>query len=252
MNPSVALILEVAVVLTICATIQSTVGFAFGLFAIPPLVWLKLELPAAITLVLTASFIQTCWATCTLRTDIRWRPALMAMTVRGLTLPIGVGLLQLIAVLDRSQVGLILGAVLLVIVAILWLWQVEPADRLHPGWGWLAFSVSGLMLGSLGMGAPPMVVWVMAHNWTSRQMRAFLLLNMLVCAPIQLLLMSLTFSGMISKPLLLGLALSPAVLVGTKVGLGIGQRLSRRSLQALAYGLLVVIAIGSMVGPLIR
>ena len=79
----------VVIVLVFSAVIQSAVGFAFGMFAIAPLVWLGMGLPHAIATVVAAVLIQTTWASYNLRSDIKWSVATPAVFVRNVAMPLG-------------------------------------------------------------------------------------------------------------------------------------------------------------------
>ena len=75
--------------------------------------------------------------------------------------------------------------------------QVHPekADDLPPGRTatfWAAFS-SGFLAGVVGMGGPPLVLWVMRQKWTSSRQRCFLWLSFLLVMPLQIVLMSYKF-----------------------------------------------------------
>ena len=243
-------LIEVAFILGVCSVIQSTVGFAYGMFAIPPLVWIGLPLPHAIATVLAASLIQSAWASYQLRSDIVWSQVAVPMGLRLLMMPLGALVLLPISNLDRDATAQLIGVVLLVIVVVLWAWKVAPVERLGAGWTLLAFTCSGLMVGMFGMGAPPMVLWVMAHDWSSRRSRAFMLLNMVAIAPAQLLVLRALFGPDIWPAIVAGLACTPVVLAGAQFGLWLGHTLSKRWLKSIAYGLVMLLAVGSIATPL--
>jgi len=222
------------------------------MFAIPPLVWLGMPLANAIAIVMSASFIQSAWASYHLRSDIKLPVTLPFVIIRNLVMPIGVLILRYINKLDQSTTAQLIGIVLLIIVVILWMWKVQPVDHIHVGWGIGTSLSSGLMAGMFGMGGPPLVLWVMAHNWTNRQTRAFLLFNVMATSPLQLGVLWLMIGSSIGNAILWGLAFSPVVLIGAQIGLWCGQAISRTWLQKVAYSLLVLLACCSILVPLVK
>ena len=115
----------------------------------------------------------------------------------------------------------------------------------------LAFSGSGIMQGVAAMGGPPAVLWVMAHQWTNRQTRAFLLTLFLMVAPMQLALLYLTARSDIARALLIGLILSPLVALGSYIGVRLGDLIAMQALRQIALAILLLTALLSIVSPLL-
>ncbi len=96
------------------------------------------------------------------------------------------------------------------------------------------------------MGGPPLVLWVMAHDWTAERTRAFLFASFMGLVPVQLTLLYWTFGKDVVYGMAVGAALSPVVLLGSLLGLRVGARFSKPLLHRLAFLLLVAIALNAM------
>ena len=244
------LLAGIAIVLFLGSMLQGAVGFAFGLFAIPFLVWTGVSLSEAVALMSISVFVQVLVSTVQLRRDVRWREVLPATGLRYLTLPVGLALLLLIDTLDKAQIKQILGLLVLSALLAQIFWKIEPRDDLAPKWTVLAFSSSGFMQGLAAMGGPPVVLWVMAHRWNSRQSRAFLLALFLLGAPPQMALLLAFSEQNISGALLTGLMFAPLVAIGAVVGVRLGNLVEKPLLRRLAFGILFVTALASILSPL--
>ena len=238
-------------VLFLGSLLQGAVGFGFGLFAIPILVWVGVRLSEAVAIVSVSIFIQVLVATYQLRRDVLWRQVLPATLIRYLTIPIGITVLLAIDTPDKTQAKQVLGILLLLILLAQLLVKVEPRDDLHPGWMVLAFSCSGVMHGMAAMGGPAAVLWVMAHRWSNRQTRAFLASLFMLAAPLQLTLLYFLSKGDILGALLSGLIFAPVVALGSTLGVRLGNLIPEHRLRQIAYGILLVTALASIMAPLI-
>jgi hypothetical protein len=241
----------IAATLFFSSILQGAVGFAFGLFAVPMLVWSGLPLSEAVVITSISIFFQVLVGTFQLRAYIRWREVLPATVIRYMTVPVGIGLLLVIDTLNQSQIKQILGGLLLLVIFSQIFLKVKPQQQLHPKWMLLAFSSSGLMQGVAAMGGPPAVLWVMAHQWTNQQTRAFLLTLFLLVAPMQLTLLYLMAPTDITGALLVGLIQSPLVVLGSYIGVRLGNLIPIEMLRQIALGLLLLTAILSIVSPLL-
>jgi len=240
-----------AAILLGASIIQGTVGFAAGLFGIPLMVMTGLKPSEAIMISLMGSFVQSSFGAYRLREEVHVREVLRPTLIRFITLPLGVFSLQWFDTLPQEEVKQVIGAILLVVLLVQWLWRVEPREQLHAGWEWLAFGLSGFMAGFCGIGGPPMVLWVMAHTWTSHKSRAFMFWIFAAGMIPQAGLMWLQFGREMYWPTILGLLGIAVMVAGTQVGLLIGGKLPRHRLRQMTYGLLVLIALGAMLGPFV-
>ena len=240
-------IAAISIILFVGGVLQSTVGFAYSLFATPLIMWLGIPLYKAIAIVGTCSFIQSALGVYQLRAAVPWRPVMGAVVVRLMTTVIGVLILLGISTLDVSQIKFIVGCIVCGLVGLQILWKVHPSDTVRPLWGVLAFSASGLLGGIAGMGGPPLVLWVMAHNWSSEKTRAFLFALFVAVIPVQILLIGLTFGQGVITGVLAGAVLSPSVFLGTLIGLPLGNRLPKLVLRRVAFAILLVIGLNSII-----
>lgn len=239
--------LEAAGVLFLSSFIQSTVGFAAAMFAIPLLVWIGFDLPEAIAAAAGATLIQSGHGVLLLRRHVRWKDALTASVLRLACLPLGILLLRQLAAQDAAHVKLMVGVALFGLVISQWIFKITPRESLHRGWMVLAFSVSGILVGSVGMGGAPSVLWAMAHRWSNRELRAFLFVIGFIMAPVHLLLLYATFGSSIAAAAGAGILATPLLLVGSSLGIRFGNTLPRPLLRTTAYAILLVISGASIV-----
>lgn len=242
-------LLVIGLIFFLASMLQGAVGFAFALLVIPVLVWTGISLSEAVAMVAVTGAVQLLVAAYQLRFDVRWREVGLATIVRYVTLPLGILLLVYIDNLDRTQMKQILGAIVLLAVASQMFWPVQPRERLHPAWAGLAFSASGLMNGLAGIGGPPLVLWVMAHRWSNREIRAFLQTTFLLATPLQITLLYTMTRHNPGAAMAYGLLFTPVVAVGSLAGVRLGNRINRGRLRQAAYGILVITALVSMAAP---
>lgn len=245
-------IVAAGVILTLASMLQSVVGFGYALFATPLLVWLGLPLPGVITLVATCSLLQALAGVRNLRATVPWRLSLTATGVRLAGLIIGLLLLKRLVVLEKDQIGAIIGVILCGLVAVQLLWRPQPVKKLHPGWTGLAFTGSGVLGGLCGMGGPPLVLWAMAHDWPTQKIRGFLFATFATSIPIQIVLLTLTFGTTILWYAAIGIALLPLVYAGSAIGLPIGNRFAGPGLRRVAYAVLFATGVSAIVPVLTR
>jgi len=231
--------------------VNSLVGFGAGLVSIPLLVCIDVPLPSAIVIVILSAFIQCAWMCLRYREHIPWRSAMPMYILRLLFLPAGVFLLVVLVEIGSDRIKQVLGGVLLLALFMIWALNVPPRPRLSAGWTALAGSISGILNGAFGMGGPAAVLWVMAHDWTSRAALSCLWSLIVMTSPAQLLLIWWKFGDSIGEAIVIGAAMTPACVVGTALGLRIGALLPIGGLRVAAYLVIALLAIGLIVGPMI-
>jgi len=235
-----------AAALFAAGVLQSAVGFGFALLATPSLVWLGVPLPVAVSMVAGAVVVQSGVSAHHLRRHIPWRLVLASTAVRVPATLAGVSVLVWLSGLSIGAIKFAVGTALLVALALLWGCRVAPRERVHPAWGGLAFLVSGFVAGVCGMGGPPLVLWVMAHDWSSERTRSFLFAVYLLACPIYIAMLVWKFGAEALKGAGLGVLLGAVVCGGALLGLAVGRRLPKSRLRPIAYALLSAIAIVSM------
>ena len=241
-----------ASILFLSSTIQSIIGFAFNLLAIPLLIWSGFSLAQAVALTSIPILVQVSAATWELRDHVVWREVLPASAIRYLTLPIGISLLYWINRLDPTHVKQLVGAMLLLILASQRWIRVRPKERLPRVWDLLTFSVSGIMLGMIAMGGPPVVLWLMAHDWSALRTRAFISALFFTTAPIQVLLLYWKLGDTVASAFVVGFATTPLVLAGSLLGIRLGNRLDRDRLRRFILFFLLLTGVVSLLSPWIN
>lgn len=244
-------ILEVAAILILGGIVQSSAGFGYGLFALPILLFLDFSLPAAVTIIIIGSAIQKLTAVKVLSHAFRWKELFPYMAVGLVSLPLGVYLMFRLSTLDQSITRQIIGGLILLLLMLRWRGFIKTREHVRPVWGIIAAFFSGLLNGLANIGGPPMVLWVLAHRWPNDKMRVVLLAFSLVFVPFQILLMLWLFGTSILNPLARALLLSPAVLLGTWLGLYVGKKFSASQLRFYMQILLLLIALSSILKPIL-
>jgi uncharacterized membrane protein YfcA len=236
-------------IISLASALQSAIGFGYALFATPLLVWIGIPLPSVITLVSTCSLFQSLFGVIDLRHHVPWRLSLIATPMRIVGLIIGILMLRVLVGLSIMHIRMVIGCVLCAMIILQLLYHPAPRQHLHWAWGGLAFTGSGVLSGLCGMGGPPLVFWVMAHDWGSHKSRAFLFATFTAGIPVQLILLGISFGKSIVENFVLALLLTPIVYIGSMLGLAIGNRISKNLLRRLVYALLLFIAVSAIVTP---
>ena len=248
-----ATLIPVAIVVTLCSLLQSLVGFGFALFAVPLLILLGLSLPEAVGVCLTATLTQGAVAAIGLRRHIQWRAIAPVTTLFILATPLGLAAMGLLVGMGAGRVKQGVGIMLLAVLLLWWLVRVEPRERLAAGWGMAAGVGAGFLTGSVGMGGPPCVLWVLGHRWSGEQMRASLLTIYSIGAPLQF---GMLWWGAHHRPEvggagLLGLLLTPLIIAGSAAGLRLAPLLPVTHLRRVMLLLLAGMALYAIVTPIV-
>lgn len=240
-------------VMLFAAIVQAAVGFGAGMIAIPVMIWAGLPIEHALAVMSAAVCGQLSVKLWRYRREVPWREVLWPMGVARVAgyVP-GFVLLWLLAGASTAEVKQAVGAVVLIALGLQTGLRIKPRERLASGWTWLAGVTGGATAGAVGMGGPPLVLWVVAHDWPGKKARLFLWASFWLTMPIQLTGLILMFKPVEQLSLMaVGLATLPAALVGTSAGLWIGHRIPRRQLRWLMIALLVVLGVVSLVGPML-
>jgi uncharacterized membrane protein YfcA len=142
---------------------------------------------------------------------------------------------------------MVVGCILCVVVTVQVLWRPHPVKAVHRGWTGLAYITSGLLAGVVGMGGPPLVLWSMAHDWSTQKTRGFMFATFATSIPFQIVLLGLTFGTSILSSAAAGVASLPLVWLGAAVGLPIGNRMAKGTLRHIAYAILLIIGVSAVV-----
>lgn len=228
---------------------QGAAGFGFGLVTTPLLLWAGLPLPVAVTMMLTGTLVQTGAACFRHRRDILWRDAWGMMSMRTLGMPIGLAAMVWVSQQELSLVKQIVGGVLLAAMLLVVLVKPQPRARVAKVWTPTAGLTSGFMSGMIGMSAPALVLWVMAHDWDIRRSRVFMWLMFFQLMPLQLAAMAWQFGWPVGQGIAAGLVTTPLLIGAGMAGAKAGNRWSRQRLRAVTLAMLLVLAVVSILGP---
>jgi len=249
---SISVIILIGIILFICSTIQGAVGFAFNIFAIPLLIWSGLSLPQAITVTSIPIFMQSLTSTYKLKEYVKWKEVAIGSIFRYIGLPVGIYILTLLNSFDKNDIKQIVGIVILLIIGAQTLFKVEPKEKV--GWFWtvVAFLSSGIFLGMVSMGGPPVILWVMAHRWKALEIRAFLSALFFIASPFLLALLYYNFGKELIDYFIVGFCFTPVVIIGTLIGVKLGNFLDHKKLKKIVMSLLVLTSLVSIVSPYLR
>jgi uncharacterized membrane protein YfcA len=239
--------------LILCAGIfvQAAAGFAAGLMIVPALLWCGYTIPAAQCALLVATIPQNSWGVWTLRKSITFQQVIWPGLGRVAFFPIGVLLLQSMETLQTDTIRQIVGAVVLAATVAIIVVRPEPRSSLNPIWAMIAFPLSGFMQGLVGMGGPVMVFWLQAHDWGSKQTRAFLFAMYLISIIPGLVILYYFFGNRIIQPGIVAAAMIPLLFVATHFGLNVGTKLGRKPLRRVTLGLLFLMGLAGLAAPLL-
>lgn len=237
----------VAAILFLAAIVQGLVGFALAIVAVPLLVWHGLSLSEAIAIGSASTLIQAVTGMIKLRRSIPWESVRPSIVLRLIALPIGIAVLVRLDGLERDQVKAVLGGLIVLLVVSQLVVRVEPRERLSKAWDTLAFSASGFFAGMVGMGGPPLVLWLAALKWPTDRMRAFLFANFALLAPVNLLLIAQAFGQPAVHAMGLGVLMAPVVIVGGLIGVKLGSHLPREVFRKILFAILIAMGLGAMV-----
>ena len=244
-----SLLVTIGTILFICSTIQGAVGFAFNIFAIPLLIWSGLSLPVSITITSIPIFMQSLTSSYKLKEYIKWKEVAIGSILRYLGLPLGIFLLTLINGFNKDDIKQIVGIVILLIIVLQYFFKTGSVDKVGFLWTFIAFFSSGIFLGMISMGGPPVILWVMAHKWDALRIRAFLSALFFIASPFLLFLLYYTFGHELLKYFIVGLSFTPIVVIGTLIGVKLGNYLNHIVLKKIIIFLLITTSLVSVLSP---
>ncbi len=246
------ILFRIAIVLFVGGFIQSSAGFGFGLFALPLLLFLKLQLQEAVIMVIIGSAIQKIIGIRYFRKVINLRE-ISPLIVSGLAgLPIGLYLMFRVSGLQQSSIKQLIGFLIIFMLILRWSNLIKSVISVKAMWTYIAGFLSGILNGFANIGGPPVVLWVLAQNWENRKMRATIISFSLFFVPFQITIMLIMFGRTLYSPLFYSLVLSPSVLIGSWLGLKFGDRFSKKILEKYMELLLLIIALVSVLRPLFK
>ncbi len=206
-------------------------------------------LPMAIGALLPNVLVQTSFSSWQHRSQLPWHDAVQMLLIRAAGLPLGILTLKTITDAGQELTRQIVGASL---VGLLLLQHVSPGwlPSFRSGrWQVAAGVASGFLAGLVGMGGPPLVLWLMGQDWPAARQRSFLWLSFLLLSPLQIVILWLTFGAMVARALAAGVAIVPLVVAVAWLGGLWGNSLSKERLRWLMRGFLLLLGLRLVLGP---
>jgi len=166
-------------------------------------------------------------------------------------LPFGVWMQRELSVIGPDRLKQVIGGVILAAVLAKVLLRIRPRDAWPWYWGPAACAASGLTGGLAGMGGPPIVIWVMAHTWSSDRARATMWMLFTGLMPVQLVVLYFMYGETTLDGAVTGAILWPVAILGSIPGLWLGKRLPPRVLRGTSVVLLFIASIYVIIQPLL-
>lgn len=240
------LLIAAALIMFFGSIVQGAIGFALGMIAVPLLVEAGYSLAQAVALTTLAIGIQVLFGAWQLRAHIPWNDVKLAAAVRYLTVPIGVLLLLSVETMDVDEMKRLVGLGVLTGAMIRGFARSNAEREMPLIVSIITFCLSGVLQGLVAMGGPPVVLWMTTREWRAQQARAFTMTLFLLNAPLQVLLLLFLSQTMSIDVLLIALALTPLIYLGTRIGVQIGDEFSKPALNKVALGVLLLIALNAI------
>ena len=241
-------IIITGVTLTLASCVQATIGFGAGMVSMPLLVLGGIPAHQAMGLILPNNIVQTgvnCWQT---RQTLTFEHQGTILLLRGVGL--GLGIMALAQIVEHvTLTRQVIGVGLIVALGAQSLHRPKPRPRISRRWTWISGLTSGFMAGLVMMGGPALVLWVMAHDWSTMRQRSFLWVQFLLAVPVHGAFLYFRFGSPMWEAFAWGIIFSPAGLIGAPIGGWLGNRLSPIMLRRAMTTMLVVIATWSIASP---
>ena len=223
-----------ALVVFVASFVMGLTGFGIALVAMAFLPYL-MDPAAAIVLLTIYAFVFSVVVVVQLRRDVSPRP-LMDLSLGSIvgTAP-GVWVL---ASLSTSLLSRLIGAVLLVVVALEFR-RALPQRLIARCWGVGAGFLAGLVGAAVGTPGPPVIVYATTQGWSPRTMKAnimaFFVLNQGV------ILFGYWWAGLLTRPVLeLTVSLALPALAGVLAGVALFGRLDPVRFRRVVFVLLLL------------
>jgi len=241
----------IATIMTLGSVVQGAVGFASGLIGVPLLVLSGFSLPEAATINLVSTSVQNVTGAWKLWAHLDSRELLFPVLVRWMAIPGGVYAAYIAdQQLDPAQTKQLIGVFMLVVVSLLLGFRITPRERFHFGWQGLAFSISGFFMGFAAIGGTPMVLYVNSLTWSASKSRAFLFFCSAASLPVALAMFWYEHGEKILPAAWMTICVMPMIFTGLWLGFRLGHRLSKPLFRRITLGIIVLIAVISIVAPL--
>ena len=239
--------IQIAVIVASGALLQSAVGFGFALFAMPLLLFARLPLHQAILISMVCQIAQELAGLYHVRKQSPVRPLLSVMISGVIFLILGVTFLKQVESLDKNLLRRIIGIAILFSIAIECFWKHRRRRELGLFWALLAGASAGAMTAIVGMTGPPVVLWVMAHDWSKQRSRGSIWIIFLSIMIPMLVLLACVYPESFLGSFLISIIFVPLVLLFSMLGVSIGNKISQKTLRTTTFLLLIIIALSTFV-----
>jgi uncharacterized membrane protein YfcA len=245
---SVGQLVAVCCTIVVATVMQSAVGFGFNLLAVPVLLFFGLKLHEAIAVSVVAQVWQHGVGVWHTRAAIVWRPLVPAIIAVAIFLFVGVALQGALRTWEASSIRRLVGVLILAGLLTMWYFKPTPKAHRHVAWAWLAGACGGLMGGLVGAPGPPLVLWIMAHDWSNQRLRGSIWAMFILLVPVLFVFLWLRYGNDLLIVMLPSVALIPIIQLAAMFGVRIGSAMSKQLLRRIAFALLLIIAVVSMLG----
>lgn len=235
-----------------CSYIQGVAGFAYSLLAVPLLMLIGFELPDAVMFSLPGSMATRLLVVQHCRHHVKWKLLWSMVPFCAIGLVIGVFFLKQLNTLPSATVRQYIGAIILLTVAMRLFVKIEPVDSVASIWGFTAAFFSGILGGTANIGGPPLVLWVVAHKWSTECTRAIMPAFTLMTAPLQLMLLWIGFGDRMWSGLGLGTLYLPLVFLAVWLSNRTSQKISAGRMRAIIITLLALVGAGYLFSPILK
>ena len=223
------------------------------MIVVPILIWAGMPIGEALALMSAAVGAQLTVKLWRYRKEVPWREVLWPMGAARLAgyVP-GFYLLWVLAGQSADVAKQSVGAMVLLALALQVGLRVRPRERVASAWTWGSGIAGGTTAGAVGMGGPPLVLWIVAHDWPAKKARLFLWASFWVSMPLQIGGLIVLFDPVVQlKWMGVGLATLPAAILGISVGLWLGHKIPKRELRWAMIAMLFVLGASSLLGPML-
>ncbi|NNL64781.1 MAG: sulfite exporter TauE/SafE family protein [Myxococcales bacterium] len=227
--------LAIGLLLFAGATLQSFLGFGYGIVAMTVLA-VTVGVVHASGVVNITAFIQVAWVAWALRQQIRWN--YVARLIPGLVVGLGLGLFTL----KNADPTLLIQAlgVTIVGIAVFNLATRRAHGHGSPFWDFVVGFSSGAIGGAFNTGGPPIVAYLYQRPDPPEALKATVQMTFLTFTILRLV--SATAVGLIDGAIVrTALLATPCVLAGAATGLVLARRVSAERFRTISW-----IALGVM------
>ncbi len=220
--------------------VLSFAGFGGSLVIVPlllPVVGVKITTPMARLVGLLSTAINVLRR----REQVNWRNALQLMMAAAIGIPVGFYVFDTV---NQRQAELVIGAVTVGYALYAWFTPKLPEIRAN-GWAYAAGFIAGIMTGSFAIPGPPVILYGTARNWSPKVFKSTLQSFFMFTASASSI-GHIIRGDFTPEVLRLYLYAIPGVLIGTYLGIYLGDKVDPAVFRKIVLLLLVILGIRLM------